>query len=153
MNQQVGTDPDGPPASSEDGGDAAALAVVKGFNDALGRGDLPGMIELLDPELEWRAPESLPWGGTFRGRAGFQEFLRKVFEAPADWDREFREYIVDGDRVVVLLRLRGKPKQGEGQFDLPEIHVWKVRHGRVVDFDSSFDTATVLRVLRLEQPE
>ena len=146
MNQQ-------PRAVGETGGDASALAVVRNFNEALERGDVPGMIELLDSELEWRAPESLPWGGTFRGRAGFQQFLGKVFEARADWDREFREYIVDGDRVVVLLRLRGKPKHGEGQFDLPEIHVWKTRNGRLVDFEGVFDTATVVRVLRLEQAE
>jgi len=31
-----------------------------------------------------------------------------------------------------------------------EIHVWTVRHGKLVDFDGTFDTATVLRALQLE---
>ena len=126
------------------------IAVVRGFNDALARGDVAGMVDFLDPQVEWRAPESVPWGGTFRGHEGFREFLGKVLEQPAEFRREMLEYLDAGERVVVLLRQMGRPKGGDTDYDVPEVHVWTVRGGQIVDFEGSFDTATVLRTLQLQ---
>ena len=126
------------------------IAVVRGFNDALARGDVAGMADFLDPQVEWRAPESVPWGGTFRGHEGFREFLGKLLDQPAEFRRELREYLDAGERVVVLLRQMGRPKGGDTEYDVPEVHVWTVRDGKIVDFEGSFDTATVLRTLHLQ---
>ena len=126
------------------------LAVIRGFNDALARGDVAGMVEFLDPQVEWRAPESLPWGGTFRGHEGFREFLGKLLDQPAEFRRELREYLDAGERVVVLLRQMGRTKGGDTEYDVPEVHVWTVRDGKIVDFEGTFDTATVLRTLHLQ---
>jgi ketosteroid isomerase-like protein len=126
------------------------IAVVRDFNGALARGDVAGMVDFLDPQVEWRAPESVPWGGTFRGHEGFREFLGKVLEQPAEFRREMLEYLDVGERVVVLLRQMGRPKGGDTEYDVPEVHVWTVRDGKIVDFEGSFDTATVLRTLQLQ---
>jgi ketosteroid isomerase-like protein len=42
-------------------------AVIRGFYEAV---DVPAMLEFLDPQVVWRASESLPWRGTFRGHEG-----------------------------------------------------------------------------------
>ena len=126
------------------------IAVVRRFNDALARGDVAGMVDFLDPQVEWRAPESVPWGGTFRGHEGFREFLGKVLEQPAEFRREMLEYLDAGERVVVLLRQMGRPTGGDTEYDVPEVHVWTVRDGKIVDFEGVFDTATVLRTLQLQ---
>jgi uncharacterized protein len=125
------------------------IAVVRGFNEALTRGDVPGMLDFLDPEVEWRAPESVPWGGTFHGHEGFREFLGRLSEQPAEFRRELGQYLDVGDHVVVLLRQMGRPRGGSAEYDVPEVHVRTVRDGKVVDFEGYFDTATVLRTLRL----
>jgi uncharacterized protein len=126
------------------------LAVVRGFYDAVAAGDVEAVLDLLDPEVEWRAPESLPWGGTFHGRDGVREFFARVIDQPAEFGREVQEYLEVGDRVVVLLRTFGRRKEGDGEFDVLEFHAWTVRHGKLVDFDGTFDTATVLRALQLQ---
>jgi uncharacterized protein len=126
------------------------IAVVRGFNDALTRGDVPGMLDFLDPQVEWRAPASVPWGGTFHGHEGFREFLEKLLEQPAEFRRELTEYVDAGERVVVLLRQMGRRKDGDTEYDVPEVHVWTVRDGKVVDFEGYFDTATVLRTLKIQ---
>jgi ketosteroid isomerase-like protein len=126
------------------------LAVVRGFYDAVAAGDVDAVLDLLDPQVEWRAPESLPWGGTFRGHDGIREFFARVIDQPAEFGREVQEYLQVGDRVAVLLRLFGRSNDGDGEFNVLEIHVWTVRHGKLVDFDGTFDTATVLRALQLE---
>jgi ketosteroid isomerase-like protein len=126
------------------------LAVVRGFYDAVAAGDVEAVLKLLDPEVEWRAPESLPWGGTFHGHDGVREFFAGVIDQPAEFGREVQEYLEVGDRVVVLLRTFGRRQEGDGEFDVLEFHAWTVRHGKLVDFDGTFDTATVLRALQLQ---
>jgi ketosteroid isomerase-like protein len=92
----------------------------------------------------------VPWGGTFRGREGFRDFLAKVFDQPAEFRREILEYLAVGERVVVLLRLMGSPARDDAGFEVPEVHLWTVRDGKVVAFEGIFDTATVMRDLRLQ---
>jgi uncharacterized protein len=123
------------------------VALVRCFYEAV---DVPAMLEFLDPQIEWRAPESLPWGGTFRGHDGVREFLRQVLDQPADFRREILEYVGAGERVVVLLRQMGRRKGANTEYDVPEVHVWTVRDGKVADFEGWFDTATVLRTLQLD---
>jgi ketosteroid isomerase-like protein len=125
------------------------LAAVRGFYDAVAAGDVEAVLDLLDPEVEWRAPESLPWGGTFHGHDGVREFFARIIDQPAEFGREVQEYLEVGDRVVVLLRTFGRRKEGDGEFNVLEFHAWTVRHGKLVDFDGTFDTATVLRALQL----
>ena len=126
------------------------VGVVRGFNDALAQGDMGGMLDFLDPQLEWRAPESVPWGGTFHGREGFREFVGKLLDQPVEFRREMLEYLDAGERVVVLLRQMGRRKGSDTEYDVPEVHIWTIRDGKIVDFEGSFDTATVLRTLQLQ---
>jgi uncharacterized protein len=126
------------------------VAVLRGFYDAVAAGDVEAVLDLLDREIEWRAPESLPWGGTFHGHDGVREFFAMVIDQPAEFGREVQEYLEVGDRVVVLLRTFGRRKEDGGEFDVLEFHAWTVRDGKLVDFDGTFDTATVLRALQLQ---
>src|SRR5260370_1259473 len=118
------------------------IAVVGGFNEALARGDVAGMLDFLDPKVEWRAPESLPWGGTFHGHDGFREYLGKLREQPADFRRELLEYLDAGERVVALLRQMGQRKRGDTDYDVPEVHASRVRGGQIAHSERSFDTPT-----------
>jgi ketosteroid isomerase-like protein len=88
--------------------------------------------------------------GTFRGHDGFREFFAKVVDQPAEFRREVREYLDAGNRVVVPLRLFGRPSGDDTEFEVAEIHVWTVRDGKIVDLEAIFDTATVLRAMKLQ---
>jgi ketosteroid isomerase-like protein len=125
------------------------VGVIRGFYEAVARGDEAAVLDLLDPQVEWQAPESLPWGGSFHGVEGVREFLGKVADQPAEFRREVREYLDAGASVVVLLRLFGRPTGGDTEFEVPEIHVWTLRHGKIVGLEASFDTAAALRALEL----
>jgi ketosteroid isomerase-like protein len=111
---------------------------------------MPAVLELLDPQVEWRAPTSLPWGGTFHGHDGFQEFLGKVTEHLDEFRLEPLQLLDVRDRIVVLLRLAGRPTGRATQFNVPEVHVWTLRQGRIVGHEAYFDTAIVLRALGLD---
>jgi hypothetical protein len=126
------------------------IAVVRRFYDAVAQGRVDAVLDLLHPQVEWRAPESLPWGGTFRGHDGFREFFAKVVDQPAAFRREVREYLDAGARIVVPLRLFVRSSGGDPECEVAEIHVWTVRGSKIVDLEAIFDTATVLRAMKLQ---
>jgi ketosteroid isomerase-like protein len=144
MSQKVGT------THTSDSNDFS-ITVVRGFYETLLRGDLDGILDLLDPQVEWRAPESLPWGGVFHGHEGFREFFGKLFGQPVDSRREIRQYLSAGDRVVVLLRLFGRRKGHEVEIELPEVHIWTVRNGKILGLEAYFDTAMFLGALEIRR--
>jgi len=45
-------------------------SVVEAAYAAFGRGDIEGVLALLDPAVEWSAPATLPQGGQFSGIDG-----------------------------------------------------------------------------------
>ncbi|CAG6392276.1 nuclear transport factor 2 family protein [Streptomyces cocklensis] len=61
MNERTGT-------ATEDPAD-----VVRGLYEALAKGDVPGVLARLDPEVVVDEPGQLPYGGVHRGREAFAE--------------------------------------------------------------------------------
>jgi ketosteroid isomerase-like protein len=108
--------------------------------DAFNRGDVPAVLEVLDPQMEWhepgggRAPR-----GTFRGP---QSVGNDVFATvPQNFD-EFRaegeQFIDAGDQVVVTGRFRGRAKNGQ-ELDAPFAHIWTMRNGKAVRMEHYVD--------------
>ncbi|MFF2996721.1 nuclear transport factor 2 family protein [Streptomyces sp. NPDC057950] len=52
--------------------------VVRGLYDALGKGDVPGVLARLAPEVIVDEPDQLPYGGVHQGR---EAFVRSVLGA------------------------------------------------------------------------
>jgi ketosteroid isomerase-like protein len=126
------------------------IDTVRGFYDALRRGDVPGVLGLLQSELEWTEAERFPYySGTWRSP---QEILNKVFVPLArDWDgfsAKAHDFIAEGDRVVPLGVYSGIFKSTGRSMTAPFAHVWTVRDGRIAKFDMYTDTAKVLEALR-----
>jgi hypothetical protein len=144
--------PEGADLQGRDGQSESDVAVIRAFYDAVARKDIDAILHVLDPQVVWRTPESLPWGGTFHGHEGFREFFGKLVQEPVENRREVEEYLDTGDRIVTQLRLFGQPKVGETETEVPEVHVWTVRNGKIVDLEAIFDTATALRAW-LPQPQ
>jgi hypothetical protein len=126
--------------------------VVRGFYEAVARGDASAVLDLLDPQVELTAPTSVPWGGTFKGREGAGEMFAMLAEQPMEFRREPQDYLDLGERVVVTLRVFGRPKAGGTEFEVPEVHVWTVRQGRIIRLEAYFDTALVLSALAVIRP-
>jgi uncharacterized protein len=128
----------------------AQVDTVRRFYEALGRGDVPGVLALLDPQVEWTEAERFPYyGGTWHGpQAVLDNLLAKL---AGDWDgfsAHADEFIAEGDRVVSLGTYSGRFKQTGRSFSAAFAHVWTVRGGKLARFDMHTDTAKVLEALR-----
>jgi ketosteroid isomerase-like protein len=116
-------------------------------------GDIRGVIERCRDDVEWTSPESdfIPFAGAFHGRQGAADFFTRL-EANVQAIRfEPREFIAEGDKVVVLGQATWHVKSTGRRFDTPWIHVFEMRDGKVARFEALADTAAGERAFRPEQ--
>ena len=121
---------------------ATSVAVVQSVYDNFARGDIPAVLGVLAPSIEWiESPqEYLPPRGTHRtpGEVADKVFgmVMKSFDAFA----VIAEYIHDaGDVVVVEGRATGLTKTGR-TLDARACWVWTVRDGKAVANHNYHDT-------------
>jgi ketosteroid isomerase-like protein len=128
------------------------IGVVQQGYAAFGRGDIPGLLSLLDANVEWKTPGSadLPTAGLRRGHAQVADFFRTLSELLDFEHFEPQSFLADGDRVVVLGVDRFKVKGGSGKSLTEEwCHVFTVRGGKVIAFMEYIDTAGLAAELKM----
>lgn len=124
--------------------------LVRAFYAALARGDVPGLLGLLHPDLEWTEAEGFPYfSGTWRRPADVLE--RLIQPLMRDWDNfsaVAEDFIAEGGRVVSLGAYAGTSKQTGKAMRAAFAHVWRVADGTLRRFDMYTDTLLVDRALR-----
>jgi uncharacterized protein len=80
------------------------LEIVRQGYDAFGRGDINALLALVDENVEWitPGPSEIPTAGTRRGRQAVGEFFKTLNETFEIARFEAREFVAQGDRVVVF---------------------------------------------------
>jgi hypothetical protein len=126
----------------------ANTEIVDGFYGALGRGDMPGALGLLSPEVSWTEAAGFPYGGTYHGP---DQILNNVFmKLGTEWDGFTcvpHEFIAERDKVVVLGQYSGTYKATGKKFTAPFVHVFTVTNGKLAAFHQHTDTALVQKAL------
>jgi ketosteroid isomerase-like protein len=118
------------------------VEVVQETYEAVGRGDISALLDLLTDDVEWtfQGPSVIPFAGTRRGREGVAEFFSLV-GGNLEFERfEPREFVAQGDTVVVLGFERSLVKPTGRTFEQEWAHVYKLRDGKVAEFLALEDT-------------
>ena len=128
----------------------ASVEIVRRFYAALGNGDVPAVLALLDARVQWTEAERFPYyGGTWQGPQAVLDNLLKPLSR--DWEgfsAKAHEFIAEGDRVVSLGTYSGRFRKTGRSFSAAFAHVWTVRADRIARFDMYTDTAKVLEALK-----
>src|SRR3954452_9298468 len=83
--------------------DPSALAVVQEVFRCFAAQDVPGLMAMLDEEIEWHEPDvDVPWRGIHRGHDGFVSWLHIIGRELAELVVQPDEFIATDDTVVVL---------------------------------------------------
>ena len=86
------------------------VQTVKDFFAAIGRGDRQALLALVAEDIEWIIPgENWPLAGTHRGHAGLANLIETA-SMSIETSTEPREFVAQGDRVLVVGFARGKIK-------------------------------------------
>jgi len=129
--------------SNEQLGVRTNVEVVQETYEAVGRGDIPALLDLLADEVEWtfQGPSVIPFAGTRRGREEVAEFFSLV-GGNLEFERfEPRQFVAQGDTVVVLGFERSRIKPTGHTFEQEWAHVYKLTDGKVAEFLALEDTA------------
>ncbi|MCP9206352.1 nuclear transport factor 2 family protein [Streptomyces cucumeris] len=116
-----------------------------GFRDR----DVEGILSAMHPDVEWVHPAGMAahgLGGTKHGHSGIKEFLAHVPTVLGGMRLEPREFIEQGDRVVVfgtreVTSLRGTTAT------LDFVHSWTMRDGRATRMEDIFDTVAFQQLM------
>ncbi len=123
------------------------VTVVRDGYEAFRRGDIQAIFGVLDPDVEFSQSDEVPWGGRYRGHDQVRVFFERLtssIESRVDPDR----FVDAGDVVVAVGHTRGVARATGKSFEVPAVHVWTLRDGKVVRFEAYIDHPRMLAALR-----
>jgi ketosteroid isomerase-like protein len=120
------------------------VEIMKGGYEAFGRGDVPSVLALFDPNIEWREAEGNPYKPDGKAWIGGDAIVQNLFmRLGSEWDAFVvtpKEFHDGGDTVVTECRYTGVHKATGKSIDAQACHVWKFRDGKVTSFQQYLDT-------------
>ena len=121
------------------------IQTVKDFFAAIGRGDREGLLALVAEDIEWIIPgKDWPLAGTHRRHAGLTDLLETASKS-IETSTEPREFVAQGERVLVIGFARGKIKATNKTFEDDWIFAITVRDGRLANIREYVDTQALAR--------
>lgn len=129
------------------------VQTVKNFFAAIGRGDKEGLLELVADDIEWIIPgEDWPLAGTYRGHAGLENLLATA-SSSIETSTEPREFVAQGDRVLVVGFATGRIMATNRSFEDDWIFAITVRDGKLTNIREYVDTQALARAAALPEPD
>jgi hypothetical protein len=133
------------------------VQIVQGGYEAFGRGDVPSVLALFDPNIEWREAESNPYKPDGQAWIGGDAIVQNLFiRLGTEWDgftvtpQQFHDA---GDTIVVECRYTGTHKTTGKGIDAQACHVWRFNDGKVTHFQQYVDTAQLQDVMGTHDAE
>jgi|SRR5450755_563647 ketosteroid isomerase-like protein len=127
------------------------VQIVKDAFAAIGRGDMRGLQALSAEDIEWIVPgEDWPLAGTRRGHAGLADLLQTESETVESSFFEAREFVAQGDRVLVVGFTRGKIIATNKTFEDNWIFAITVRNGKLTNVREYIDTQALARASEMD---
>ena len=113
------------------------IAIARRGYELLAKGDLEGVLELIDPDVELEihtGRPDLPESHVLRGHAGFLENLTGLIEVFQDVEVTPEEFIEAGDELIVTIHTVGHGRASGIRVENSVTHLWTIRDGRATRF-------------------
>ncbi|MFH8569555.1 nuclear transport factor 2 family protein [Streptomyces sp. NPDC017993] len=133
---------------------------IRAAYEAFHRRDIDAILSCFDPGVVWVHPDGMRevgLGGPKHGHDGIREFLTRVPGVLGGMILDPHEFLVDGDRVMVLGDREVTSRDGR-KATLRFVHSWTLgKDGSAVHFEDYFDTVEMFRLMdpdsvRVPQP-
>lgn len=129
------------------------IQTVKDFFAAIGRGDRETLLALIADDIEWIIPgEDWPLAGTHRGLDGVADLLETASKS-IETSTEPREFVAQGDRVLVVGFAKGKIKATNKTFRDDWVFAITVRNGKLTNIREYVDTQALARAARVSNAQ
>lgn len=131
--------------------EAENTGLVQRCYEMFGKGDVPGILNALDDGIQWDVPEieNASFAGARSGKDAVGTFFQQLVEAEDMTQFEPREFIAQGDKVVVLGRSSATVRGTGKSYSTDWVHVFTVADGKVTSFQEFFDNAAATRAFQM----
>lgn len=136
--------------------DSSSLATLQRFYDAettyllSAERDFAGIAATLDPECVIYQPASLPYGGEWRGHAGFEAWMQAFSRAWTSLEVRDAELFPHEDVIVSRSHVYARARTNGRSIDWPLLQFFRMRNARILELRPFYwDTATLVEVLNI----
>ena len=123
---------------------AAEMEALRNAYAAFNRNDIADTVEALDPQIEWTEPAEFPGGGTYHGHEGVKRYLSQSRAAWAEVSSEPERFIVGGDKIIVFVHARVRPKDSTDWRETRLADVFTFRNGKAIQMRAFADRRQAL---------
>jgi ketosteroid isomerase-like protein len=109
-----------------------AADVVRSAFERFNAGDLDGMAELLDPDVEFHELPMIPGSGTYRGPDGVRRWAETVVEPIEELRFEFEDADERGEWIAVRTFIDGRGRGSGAEVQMRMSTLWRVRDGVIL---------------------
>ena len=119
--------------------------LVKKLYAAFGKGDLGYILDACSATIEWEyvGPAAIPYGGRYTGKQGVEQFFARLGQTCDLKKFEPRDFVAQGDNVVVLGYEEGIVRPTGRSFQTPWVHIFTIQDGKVMRFREFADSYAV----------
>jgi len=115
--------------------------IVKDLFAAFGRGEVAALRALLAEDVIWHLPGAAPhYSGTYEGSGRVEDFFQNLYTNLEVDAFEPREFLAEGNCVLVIGWSRGRVKSTGRMFDDRWVMSFSVRDGKIANFEEYADT-------------
>ena len=131
-----------------------SVAVVRKFYATLERGDLQGVIELVEEKVDWQSPVTrthlieIPWSSIRHTRQEVGAFFKELGQNVKPEGFELSNITAQGDRVVVEGKNRGTVRRTGSTYEHDWVMVFTIQDSKIVRFRHYYDTADLVGAFR-----
>ena len=125
------------------------LRIVKEIYDAVGRGDVPAILDQVTEDVDWSAEaasHAAPWYGPRAGKTGVADFFRDLADSIEITEFVPHNFAAGQDDVHLLVRWTFRSIATGQRASMTMHHYWRIRDGKVGYFRGSEDTELTARV-------
>jgi uncharacterized protein len=122
------------------------IEIIKQIYEAFARQDLEELLTLVDPDCVVTQDASLPWGGRHVGHDGVTAFALALIGSTDSTVTVESLFEADG-QVIQCGRTKGTVRANGNAFDIPEVHIWTLKDGKVVAAHFAIDAPAMLAAL------
>jgi len=133
-----------------------SIAVVRRFYATLERGDLPGVIEFVEEEVDWQSPVTrahppeIPWSSIRRTKQEVAAFFKELGQNVKPEGFELFKITAQDDRVVVEGKNRGTVRKTGRTYEHEWVMIFSIRDNKIIRFRHYYDTADLVGAFRTD---
>jgi len=121
--------------------------IVRRSFERFSANDVDGVLELMDPEVQFHDVPEIPGSTTYRGHEGIRRWWATVKEPMEELRFEFVDVTEGEEKLAVVTRAVGRGRGAGAEVDWTFTTVWGVRDGLIYYHQGYADHAEALRAI------